>query len=226
MAKDPAFLFYSSDFLSGTMLLSDEQVGKYIRLLCLQHQKGHLTEKDMLKICFTHDDDIFSKFIKDDAGLFYNARLDEEVRKRIAYSDSRRKNREKKDMSNICESYVEHMENENENINDTVNKGSKRGAGREKGPLDRAIANFKEHRKKLRKPMTEHAIDLFMKKLDVLGKTDVEKIAVIEQSIERGWTGIFPLDEKKPQGTFGAAQHFSRPTENYDHLAVDPFKEE
>ena len=45
--KDPAFLFYSSDFLSGTMLMSDEEVGQYIRLLCLQHQKGHLKEKDM-----------------------------------------------------------------------------------------------------------------------------------------------------------------------------------
>ena len=46
--KDPAFLFYSSDFLSGTMLMTDEEVGKDIRLLCLQHQKGHLKEKDML----------------------------------------------------------------------------------------------------------------------------------------------------------------------------------
>lgn len=50
MAKDPAFLFYSNDFLSGTFLLSDEQVGKYIRLLCIQHQKGILTKKDMLNI--------------------------------------------------------------------------------------------------------------------------------------------------------------------------------
>ena len=42
MAKDPAFLFYSNDFLTGTYTMTDEQVGKYIRLLCLQHQKGEL----------------------------------------------------------------------------------------------------------------------------------------------------------------------------------------
>ena len=60
--KDPAFLFYSSDFLSGTMLMSDEDVGKYIRLLCLQHQKGHLKEKEMLNICKEFNEDIFSKF--------------------------------------------------------------------------------------------------------------------------------------------------------------------
>ena len=40
--KDPAFLFYSSDFLTGTMFFTDEQVGKYIRLLCAQHQKGQI----------------------------------------------------------------------------------------------------------------------------------------------------------------------------------------
>ena len=51
MAKDPAFLFYPSDFLTGTMFMTDEQVGKYIRLLCAQHQKGHLCEK-------RHDEDM------------------------------------------------------------------------------------------------------------------------------------------------------------------------
>ena len=40
--KDPAFLFYSSDFLSGTMLMNNEEIGIYIKLICLQHQQGHL----------------------------------------------------------------------------------------------------------------------------------------------------------------------------------------
>jgi hypothetical protein len=119
--KDPAFLFYSSDFLTGTMFMCNEQVGKYIRLLCCQHQKGHLTEKDMLKICETYDENIFDKFIKDENGFFYNLRLENETIKRKNYSESRRNNRKgKKDMNNICESYVKHMENENENEN--INK--------------------------------------------------------------------------------------------------------
>ena len=66
MAKDPAVLFYTSDFLSGTYTLTDEQVGKYIRLLCLQHQKGKLTDKDMYRVCGTYDSEIFCKFIKED----------------------------------------------------------------------------------------------------------------------------------------------------------------
>ena len=81
--KDPAFLFYSSDFLSGTMLMTDEEVGKYIRLLCLQHQKGHLKEKDLLNICQQKNEEIFSKFIRDENGNYYNQRLEIEISKRV-----------------------------------------------------------------------------------------------------------------------------------------------
>jgi hypothetical protein len=121
MSKDPAFLFYSSDFLTGTMFMDNEQVGKFIRLMCAQHQKGRLTEKDMLKICGTHDEDIFSKFAVDESGLYYNERLEQEVEKRKAYSESRRNNRKKKeDMLDTSKTYDKHMENENEN--EDINK--------------------------------------------------------------------------------------------------------
>lgn len=127
--KDPAFLFYSSDFLSGTMLMTDEEIGQYIKLLCLQHQKGHLKEKDMLNICKTYNEDIFSKFKKDEEGNYYNERLEYEANKRKAYSESRRNNRKKKetyekDMKNICNSYEQHMGNANANENININKNN------------------------------------------------------------------------------------------------------
>ena len=127
--KDPAFLFYSSDFLSGTMLMTDEEIGQYIKLLCLQHQKGHLKEKDMLNICKTYNEDIFSKFKKDKEGNYYNERLEYEANKRKAYSESRRNNRKKKethedDVKNICNSYEKHMENANANENININKNN------------------------------------------------------------------------------------------------------
>jgi uncharacterized protein YdaU (DUF1376 family) len=120
MSKDPAFLFYSSDFFMKTMLMTDEQVGKYIRLLCSQHQNGHLTKEDMLKICKTYDEDIFRKFDIDENGLYYNERLDKEINRRVAYSESRRQNRtttKPEDMKNICKSYEKHMEIETIDIN-------------------------------------------------------------------------------------------------------------
>ena len=145
--KDPAFLFYSNDFLSGTMLMTDEETGQYIKLLCLQHQKGHLKEKDMLNICKSYNEEIFSKFKKDKDENYYNERLEYEVNKRKAYSESRRNNRRKKetyekDMKNICNSYEEHMENENvnENINININN-SKRGS---KGKKEEEKIHFAE----------------------------------------------------------------------------------
>ena len=123
MAKDPAVLFYTSDFLSGTYTMSDEQVGKYIRLLCFQHQKGILTEKDMLNICKTYDEDIYSKFVKTEEG-YYNEKMHNETVRRKSYTESRKNNRLKpkidNHMNNICETYDKHMETETETI--TENK--------------------------------------------------------------------------------------------------------
>jgi len=123
MSKDPAFLFYSSDFLTGTLLMSMEQKGQFITLLCIQHQKGHMSERDILQICGSYDEDIFDKFKKDSDGKFFNERLKEEIDKRKSYSESRRNNRKKKDdVIIISDTYVEHMENENENENIIENK--------------------------------------------------------------------------------------------------------
>ena len=129
MAKDPAFLFYPSDFLTGTYTMTDEQVGKYIRLLCLQHQIGSLTEKHMLNICKSYDEDIYNKFTTEN-GKYYNARLREETKKRKAYSESRSNNRKSKKTKNISLSYdttyVQHMENINVNENKDLNTSNEK----------------------------------------------------------------------------------------------------
>ena len=125
MAKDPAVLFYTSDFLSGTFTMSNEQVGKYMRLLCLQHQKGQLTEKDMLNICVTYDFEVYSKFVKD-GDFFYNERMKFESERRKKYSESRTKNRNshtqiaKKQRVKNENTYVKHMETETETENETI----------------------------------------------------------------------------------------------------------
>lgn len=101
MSKDPAVLFYTSDFISGTLTMTDEQRGKYILLLCLQHQKGHLTKEDMLNICHGFDKKVFAKFNKDKSGLYYNVRMSEETEKRKKYTESRRRNRDQADNENL-----------------------------------------------------------------------------------------------------------------------------
>jgi len=119
MAKDPAVLLYTSDFLTGTATMTYDERGKYITLLCLQHQKKFLTEKDIFFVCNENDYAVLEKFKKEKDGFFYNERMKIETIKRSEYCDSRRNNR-KKDKTkntNICKTYDKHMEDVNVNVN-------------------------------------------------------------------------------------------------------------
>lgn len=130
--KDPAFLFYSSDFYMGTIDMTPAQVGYYIRLLCLQHAKGHLSEALMTATMGGQFDEVVAcKFLVDENRLYYNERLDEEAEKRNNYTDSRRKNLSKTPthMREHMEQHMQeqndvhmsqHMENENEDITNTI----------------------------------------------------------------------------------------------------------
>lgn len=64
--------------------------------------------------------------------------------------------------------------------------------------LETAIGYFKEHRKTMRKPMTEHAVDLLRKKLEDLAPGDTKrKIFLIDYAISKGWQGVYlPTEEK------------------------------
>lgn len=129
MAKDPAFLFYSGDFLVGTALFTEAETGQYIKILCFMHQSGHISKEDMFNICPNISFKVLAKFKTDKDGLFYNERLDIEVEKRKNYSESRRNNRLKVKNSNTSKTHVQsydvgmstHMENENENRIESIN---------------------------------------------------------------------------------------------------------
>lgn len=122
MAKDPAVLFYTSDFLSGTSFFSYEEKGKYITLLCQQHQLGYIPKNHMISVCGSLDNQVVDKFITDDGEKYYNKRMRDEAEKRVKYCESRSNNKSGRKKSEIiCESYENHMllhmENGNENIN-------------------------------------------------------------------------------------------------------------
>ena len=87
MKKDPAFLFYPSDFLTGTMFMSNEDIGIYIRLLCSQHQHGGIIDKVSFNSLVGERGLLKSKFIETDIG-FYNERLAQEISKRSIKSSN------------------------------------------------------------------------------------------------------------------------------------------
>ena len=62
--------------------------------------------------------------------------------------------------------------------------------------LSEAMHDFEEMRKKMRRPLTEKAKEMILKKLAKLAGGDEEKeIAILQQSIMNGWQGVFPLHE-------------------------------
>ena len=141
MSKDPAFLFYSSDFLSGVVDLTMEERGQYITLLCLQHQKGRLSEKTIRLSLGNVSVDVLKKFQTDSEGFFFNNRLEEEIEKRIKFTESRRNNgsrggRPKKEEKPNGLPYAKASENltENENINE--NKDALKINKKEKQEID------------------------------------------------------------------------------------------
>lgn len=81
MTKDPAFTFYTSDFLVGTMYMSNEEVGIYIRLLCSQHQHGGIISKNVFETATNGHKLIREKFVECEEG-YYNERLMREMIKR------------------------------------------------------------------------------------------------------------------------------------------------
>jgi len=96
MAKDPAILFYTSDFLTQTIFMSNEERGKYIKLWCYQHQFGHLDSQKFFSVCDENDKKIIEQYELDESGKYYNPYLEEIILKRKEYSESRRKNRKGK----------------------------------------------------------------------------------------------------------------------------------
>lgn len=83
-SKDPAFLFYSKDWLEGTAEMTPTEKGIYVDLLCYQHQRGFLpedTKRIALLVGMAHDEFLIhwemvgSKFAKQTDGKLLNKKL-------------------------------------------------------------------------------------------------------------------------------------------------------
>lgn len=112
MKTSQSFPFYPADFLLGTALMSDAQVGAYMRLLCYQWNDGSLPKDENLLAQLARTEKInieaiLSKFREGSDGRLRNQKL-EKVRKSLnAYrktrSDNGRKGgRPKKHMVSGC----------------------------------------------------------------------------------------------------------------------------
>ena len=67
--------------------------------------------------------------------------------------------------------------------------------------LNATILEFLAYRKQMRSSMSDIAVTKMLAKLEKIGKSDHERIEILNQSMENGWKGIFPLDKVKPKNT-------------------------
>lgn len=84
--------------------------------------------------------------------------------------------------------------------------------------LQNALKAFLQMRSFIKKPMTEYALKLMLKKLDEIGNTDDAKIAILNQSITNNWQGIFPLKD-------GNTKQEKQPEKKYDQNGYESEEE-
>lgn len=96
MGKAPAFQFYAADFLTGTALMTDQEVGQYIRLLCHQWNLGPLPPDNPSLSRLLSGGSLITavrdKFETNEAGELFNARLESERLKQNEFREKQSEN--------------------------------------------------------------------------------------------------------------------------------------
>lgn len=201
IGKNPAFLFYPSDFQHSVRRWSKTEVGEYILMLCEQADSETGSIEPDIFDAEVESDRVRKKFDKDKSG-YYNPRLRGVLIKRASFiqkQTDRRKNRG---------STVEEPNKGNGNGNGKGN-GNRTGKGKKSSSITEPIRypftdedfirwwnlwkeyKREQHRFTYKGRTSEQAA---LKKLANLSGGDSNVACmIIEQSIGNGWKGFFEL---------------------------------
>ena len=108
------------------------------------------------------------------------------------------------DIKNLKESNT--YRNTNNNTNNTVSKKERKSKSKsydeqiteytQNEELQNALKAFVQMRAFIKKPLTEYGLKLLLNKLSKIGRTDAEKIAIVNRSVEHNWQGFFEIKEE------------------------------
>ena len=82
-----------------------------------------------------------------------------------------------------------------------------------------ALRGFVEMRREKGRSLTKRALRLNLSKLDKLSSTDEEKIAIVNETVMRGWLGFFPLKQEVRQHGTGRDNRSAALEERYQDFA-------
>ena len=69
--------------------------------------------------------------------------------------------------------------------------------------LRKAVSDFIEMRKAIKKPLTERGLTLMLDKLMKMTSDEKEQIEILNQSIEHNWLSVYPLKDAKEVSSHG-----------------------
>ena len=201
----------AEEYLEPVEELSDAQAGELMKAVMRYSVTGELPE--------TEDQAVTILFMLMKSYIDRNQKAYEETCRRNRENGKRGGRPKTERLSEKPSGYSENPENPNQNQNQNQNHDQTSPDGEERRerelklpkeiPLppgldqdfvQEAFRDFREHRRKLRKPMTTKAEEMIIADLAKLAKGDaVAAVKILEQSIKNGWQGVFPLKEDKPQ---------------------------
>jgi hypothetical protein len=81
--------------------------------------------------------------------------------------------------------------------------------------VNKHFIEFLKHRIEIKKPATQRAADLLVSEMRKLYKTPDEAIQGINQSIMKGWTGLFPIGSQNNKQSQPQPTQFNRSSANH-----------
>ena len=208
-----SFVLYT-DYTEKFKALSDAQFGKLIRGLCEYITTEERPDFDELVISMAFDvakvdldrnkqkyDEICEK--RKEAGRRGGIAKATKGKQSLANVASASDAKQiKQTVANVADN-----DNDNENDNDI---NTKEKITKKKAPVfyqadeavNKTFIDYVEMRKKIKKPMTDRAIELAVKKLDKLSEGNSSTaIEVLNQSILNCWQDLYPVKAEKRTGT-------------------------
>lgn len=204
----PAFQFYPDDWISESSLklCSLEAKGLWIEMLMIMfnaEKRGSLTvnsviitSKELAKLVGEQEEIVnklldemerFNVFTKLEDGLIINRRMYYKAEREEKIHEARVKAGRKGGLSK------KGSKGKPKQAPPSSSPSSSPSLKEKSKEFKQTLKNFIESRKKLKKPMTNYAIELLIKRLEKLNSNEKIQIEIMEQSILNSWQGVFPL---------------------------------
>lgn len=203
----PYYRFFPGDYLRDTRRLTILQHGAYHLLIHEYMTAGkplHGNLDAMCRVCGALSGEerkavefVLAEFFTMDGPNWRHKRCDGELAELSGRSAAASESAKKRWNANAMRTHSEG--NANQNQNQIKSKARSKTKPSAEMPPDLAVPSdlwqqFRENRRSLKAPMTAHAENLLARKLRALVAAGQNGVGVVEQSIERGWKGLFAVD--------------------------------